>query len=488
MRPSGTARLSTSEKDIRNLNTNVKAAKNNKSHLQEAAPRQKGLGPVATKRQSNEDLNGAKRPKRAESKPLQKKRKAQGDDEPRAKKAKVPYPCLDAMLLLTHQGKPSESEREEDELMPDAKGSTRPHRSVTAKRPSASTASSKTAGGVQLLKACGPPKPTPPKSPVFSFAARMAAEMKAESTAAQEGKPRASSGSHEKPDEVENSPEETPTRPSETANRQMHGPRGHTDNSGDCVSSPLEKEQLEPRRESSSSVSTKSESTMGSKSESTAQTTPELEGAEQQDKCVAQPKVAVEQKDEADEQKIQESGKEQEDAIKGQQSTPIKRRGDALVKPLGIRNYKNACYINSAVQALACVPEMVAHYEPMAHKTIAEITAYVAQAKADLEKGGSSTRRKGNKRDDLRAMFETHRNDIECGGTESSEALVLKETAPYAFINVDRTIATEKKKKIGLKKNLASLRTPAHGKVDLIFEEGSVLYKLIATMKHHGAG
>lgn len=83
----------------------------------------------------------------------------------------------------------------------------------------------------------------------------------------------------------------------------------------------------------------------------------------------------------------------------------------------------------------------------------------------------------------------------ECGGSQVSETLVLKKTAPFAFIYIDRTIAIEKKTTragktvtdiVGLRKNLGSLKTPTHGKVDLILEGGSELYKLIAIMKHRG--
>ena len=127
----------------KNLNTNLKRAKQTKAHLQQPEARpQKKLGPSDRKRNTSDEqqLQTAKKRKIAGADlQLARKRKASRDEPKEQKKIKVCCPSpLEVLTLIHHSKTAVDDDEEEDEPMPDAKGS-RPHVPVTTTRPGATS-------------------------------------------------------------------------------------------------------------------------------------------------------------------------------------------------------------------------------------------------------------------------------------------------------------------------------------------------------------
>jgi len=107
-------------------------------------------------------------------------------------------------------------------------------------------------------------------------------------------------------------------------------PPGHSTSKKSSLGLEGENGRLKRRRESDSSDDADNEGTKRTKTEHhTALTTPDVQD------------------------------KEQQHSAEAHQEAPKKRRGDAEIEPLGIPNFYNACYMNSTLQALASVPEMI---------------------------------------------------------------------------------------------------------------------------------
>ena len=64
------------------------------------------------------------------------------------------------------------------------------------------------------------------------------------------------------------------------------------------------------------------------------------------------------------------------------------------MKPRGIRNWANACYINSVLQAVANIPRMADRYRRLADTTVPEVAEFVASNAKDLEGGDAVTKNK----------------------------------------------------------------------------------------------
>ena len=104
-------------------------------------------------------------------------------------------------------------------------------------------------------------------------------------------------------------------------------------------------------------------------------------------------------------------------------SQPRKRRklnGDAggneveiqRAEPSGMSSHLNACYINSAVQALANVPRMVDHYRSLASRVTPEIAKYIRRNEKDLRGDGMVSRHTEEARKQFEELLEANKPDM----------------------------------------------------------------------------
>ena len=121
------------------------------------------------------------------------------------------------------------------------------------------------------------------------------------------------------------------------------------------------------------------------------------------------------------------------------QRRPKQRRGGRTVEPLGLRNWNKACYINSVLESLASVPEMVEHYAPLAAKTVRSADYFAYQEWDDLRRPFMSSERTEVTRKTLRQIFEVSESRICIGAYLGRVLAELSSTegpaeAPASFL------------------------------------------------------
>ncbi len=80
-------------------------------------------------------------------------------------------------------------------------------------------------------------------------------------------------------------------------------------------------------------------------------------------------------------------------------------------EPRGIYNEANACFVNSALQAIANIPEMAEHYRGLADKVIPEVAAHVAR-NADAFKGHRTGAKCMKAREELKRLLEENKSKM----------------------------------------------------------------------------